>query len=217
MNLPRFKPRDGWHYGDPDYYGELLWVPFECKTESHSEAAHLVAFTPDLTSVVRDVTLGDYDAAWVAWNAMDGTVYMSSFDPVSEVRQYAFLTNPVQRLVLLRSIPLVTSTGASHPLRRVQGGAFSPNGHLYLSSDDKDDPSLSGVYGVDVESGTIHMHVAFEYHPGSIGDEIEGIDVNPSWPMYPGTQIHLSMVNYEVGANDTIYLKHFAISDTTKL
>lgn len=210
IELPRYKPRDGWHYGDPDYHNGWLWVPFE-----GPPGRRLTAFSDDLMSVVFDVALPDHaSAAWVAWNPADGTVYMSPLYDSNALRQYAVLTNPVQAVVLLRTIPLINIDGSPKTIVGVQGGAFSNNGHLYLSSNNEPSPLEAGFYGVDVESGTVVFHKYFENHPGWGGDEIEGIDVNPSWPMYAG-HIHISMI--DVGPDDDIYLKHFSINDISKL
>lgn len=218
-NMPETHYDDGyWHYGDPDFYNGFLWVPAE---SDQGSLPHLFAASPDLTQKIYDVPFPDGTPdgfrAWVAWNPTDGTLYATPwFDDVSEIRQYVFLSNPSPQLVLVRSVPLIDGVGNPVTIHRVQGGAFSQNGHLYLTADDRDNPSNAGFYGVDAESGTVHFHKHFAYNPGWLGDEIEGIDINSSWTMYPGTQIHISMIDGDA-VDDDIYLKHFSISDMSKL
>jgi hypothetical protein len=65
-----------------------------------------------------------------------------------------------------RRIQLRDAHGAPLRLERVQGGAFTPSGRLYLTSDTMD----GGIVGVDVDTGRRMLH----HH----------VDRQPKWPDY---------------------------------
>jgi hypothetical protein len=124
----------------------------------------------------------------------------------------------------------------------MQGGAFSPRGHLYIvngSGINKDNFNRykGGIWVFDVEEtgprlelGTLVNHsnqdnepgtFTFEYHPGDTwqGEEPEGIDI---WDLDQyivfsltplSGQIHVIMIdNYPDVNNDDLYFKHYSVT-----
>jgi hypothetical protein len=136
-------------------------------------------------------------------------------------------------------------TLAQTGLQRVQGGAFSPRGILYLSSEGYSVPDgrlsitfgndmPNGLLGFDANTGRLLESVPVEFTPGRTcvyvalfvdecfdsGDELEGLDfldvsTLSNAPAGITGQLHLIMGHNSLG-DDAIWFKHFTSADPGK-
>jgi hypothetical protein len=218
--FPDFK----FHYGDLDVANGKLFVPIE------SNIGRFLAVLRDDAPAdyhVRDMPLetiipmyGHSNFAWLAINPRDGLLYTSMTFDASSLRAYKILWPEGARtkveLAFARDIPLL-SNGQPLALKSIQGGAFSPNGHLYLVSGDPDNTAAGGIYGVDT-NGVVYEHIPFEYHPGGLSDEPEGIDFldldQRGSGMGKKGQLHMVMIDLDWSSPDDLYFKHFRVNDS---
>lgn len=224
-----FAPRvyvDGWpdqHYGDPDKVGDRIYIPLEDGAPVALTPALGVlnwpqtAETPTIVGRAPITDSEDNSASWVAVDPRDNLIYMSNFGDtggpgVTELRAYQLVTSPTFRLNLVKRVPLKNPDGTAKTLWRMQGGAFSSSGHLYLVSDDVVE-AASGIFGVDVESGRVHLRIGIPHTPGS--DELEGLTIDLAHGVYGGG-IHTFMNQITYPTDGNVYWHH-AISDGTKL
>lgn len=160
---------------------------------------------------------GNGEIPWVAINPKNGLLYTSAFT-ISPANPYL----PIQ--VFRRSfvgnqlvLTWVDDIIINQTINRVQGGAFSPSGKLYLVSDDRN-TSNGGIYAIDVNLRYVMARIPVMYNPGNLGDELQGItimDLAGKGSPYLG-QIHMLMIDIDLGKDD-VYFKHFGISDISKL
>ena len=149
------------------------------------------------------------DAPWCAINPADGHLYTSSFR-TGVVRKYRMSwIGSSLALTEVASITLRDSAGEPLILGRVQGGAFSDRGHLYLVSD----LNGQGIKGFALDTGRqrVNIPVHFEHD-----EELEGIDL---WDLdggqVPGIdgQIHLQMIDHDWWSDDDFFFKHYRVTE----
>jgi hypothetical protein len=217
------------HFGDGDFYQGHLFVPIE--TTVDQDWGQFVAIYNPVASY-RVYSLGtavptqlmplQMHFAWLAINPQDGIVFTATtFSGVSSLQTYKIESNLT--LTPLGSVPLKWADGQPLTLaNEVQGGAFSPNGHLYISVGTHDD--LHGVYAVDTD-GTLHGRTtAWWDHGPSLGflfspdgsEEVEGMDIL-DMSAYPASgmvgQIHMIKMNlYNWPKNDGLIFHHWKIN-----
>ncbi|MGE3510916.1 MAG: hypothetical protein AB7N65_18760, partial [Vicinamibacterales bacterium] len=102
---------------------------------------------------------------------------------------------------------LFRPNGSPMHLARVQGGAFSPAGHLYLTSD----VDGRGVVAIDMVCGRmVFAHAKADLPAGA---EMEGVTVwdldDDRAPSITG-QVHVVWLDDDVSADD-LYLSHFRV------
>ena len=137
--------------------------------------------------------------SWCAVNPWDGFLYSSTFDGVDRIHAY----DPATSFEHVRTLIL---TGP--PLGNVQGGCFSSNGHLYLTSD-----TSGRVYGFDIMSGESLGSIAVPYSPGGLdGEELEGIaiahlvDANGAKSL-----VHVMVLDNDITNEDDVFMKHYGL------
>ncbi|MCB9689317.1 MAG: hypothetical protein H6738_09680 [Alphaproteobacteria bacterium] len=209
------------HFGDPDEHGGFIYVP----VEKRSKTLPGVIAQFDLSMNFRGyATLSDNDAPWVAVDPTTGLLYTSSGGcDVQTVQVYTMSFDASGTLVGLAYTDERTLWDRGgvpvEPLNRVQGGAFSDRGNLYLSVDgrfgDTCPVGIAGVFGFEAQ--TLHKEVYFDvpYDPGN-GEELEGLDIrdltNAGAPGIGGP-LHLVMLDndewYQGTGTDDLYLKHY--------
>jgi hypothetical protein len=143
--------------------------------------------------------------SWCAINPWNGLLYSSSFDKVDCVYAY----DPANQFTH------VSTLGLGGPaLQAVQGGCFSGNGHLYLTSD-----GSGRIHAYDAMDGTALGSVPVPYSPGGLdGEELEGIGLGHlihvngrhSW-------VHVVVLDNDVTNKDDVYLKHFSVPNPENL
>ncbi len=214
--LPGFLGSLGYdHFGDPDEHQGHVYVPLE-------GAADGAIAQFDLALNFRGyATLVGPKAPWVAIDPTTGLLYTSAACDVSEVDVYTMsfaADGTLTGLSLVDHRTLWDHHSQALTLQRVQGGAFSDGGNLYLVSDGRygDGCPLgqAGVYGF--EGATFREEVWFDvpYDPGD-DEELEGIDVRDVAGLgTPGItgQLHVVMLDNDehwYGQDDDLYFKHY--------
>jgi hypothetical protein len=195
------------HYGDLDAVGKYLFIPVEHNVKASPDTRGPVYLgvvydtaPNDPNSTYYVVNYGQYLTElgaptrgwpsgipvvqnafpWLAVNPRDGRLY-SSADPGGLYSYQVHMPSPTDSGVYLTG-PVVYTPFQGGQLKILQGGVFSPNGHLYLVSQDTTfawllDEGLTfftndqygGIFGIDViayndsnyaASGTIHPMIA---------------------------------------------------------
>jgi hypothetical protein len=192
------------HLGDLDYSGGRLYVPLE------GSAPAIGVFDADLNYVTHAPLPEASDAPWCAVNPVNGHLYTSSFR-TSLVREHR-MTWSGAKLTLTPVASIVLRDGAGKPLSlmRVQGGVFSPRGHLYLVSD----VAGQGIKGFDLETGRQEVTIPVPFNGDD--EELEGVDI---WDLDGGAipgingQIHLQMIDHHWFSDDDFYFKHYQVTE----
>jgi hypothetical protein len=133
-------------------------------------------------------------------------LYSSNFDGVDRVHAY----DPKNGFLYKGALRL-----QGPPVGGVQGGVFSANGHLYLTSDvfvgqgaTQDIRAYSALNGAFL--GSCHV----PYSPGDLdAEEMEGLAIwaDPLWG-----HIHVVILDNDVSGDD-VMLKHFVVPDVSVL
>lgn len=110
------------------------------------------------------------------------------------------------------STPAIAVFDSNLKLDRIQGGAFSPKGHLYLVMD----VAGHGVKGFEVRSGRQYANIPVNFDPSwDTQEELEGIDIwdldNGAAPGVNG-QIHVLMLDNDLGS-DELFFKHYSVTN----
>ena len=129
VGIPQqFRQQQYNHFGDCDHYQGHIYVPLE--HESFIDPA-IVVFDSNLTLAWSGklATSGQRHAPWCAIHPWNGHVYTSEDDQVSSLYVYER-----QTLNFLGQFQLYDAHGRIETLSSIQGGCFSSNGHLYLTS-----------------------------------------------------------------------------------
>jgi hypothetical protein len=113
-------------------------------------------------------------------------------------------------LTPVASIVLRDRAGEPLSLTRVQGGVFSPRGHLYLVSDVPGE----GIKGFDLETGRQQATIPVPFDRDD--EELEGVDI---WDLdggpIPGIngQIHLQMIDHHWFSDDDFYFENYQVAE----
>lgn len=199
------------HMGDADFYNGRLYVPMEGSTPA------IAVFDSDLNYLTHTFIPGAVDAPWCAINPVDGLLYVSSFSNVSQVRKFQMQwVNGYMSLTEAGVVDLKDAYGNPIMLDRIQGGAFSPKGHLYLVMD----VAGHGVKGFEVRSGRQYANIPVQFDPSwSSAEELEGIDI---WDLDDGAapgvngQIHVLMLDNDWASADDLFFKHFSVTNAAE-
>jgi hypothetical protein len=200
----------GDHMGDPDHHEGLLYVPLE----GTSPPRILIFQGSNLNFIDSAPLTAQNDAPWCAINPLNGLLYSSPFnsDHLTVYKRLPIGNSHGGSIVLelehLYDFPLFDSQGSPVSLLRIQGGAFSPSGHLYLVSD----VDSGGVLGFDMTTGRKIFQRTKESLP--TGAEMEGItiwDVDPLSSPHIGGQIHVVWLQDEAIVDDDLYFSHFRV------
>jgi hypothetical protein len=227
--MPVWIPTNYVHMGDCDAYNGKLYIPVE--SDGKKRPALYVEVNASDLSLSSSGTNPDstvVDAPWVAINPKNGFLYTSDFN-TNFIRVYS-ISHQGQQLVLTEQshVNLLDQQGKPLTVYRIQGGAFSPSGKLYLSSDDAPDfgkPAIDhGIYGFQIGPNTarlqVHKVTPVNYADvvgANSGDEIQGITIwDMTWPSGNRNQIHHVTLDKDLGT-DEITFRHYALSDPSKL
>lgn len=130
----------GWnHLGDPAFHDGLLYVPLEKRDKKGD--AYLLVFDSELHERGRALFGAQTsDGPWCAVQPKTGLIYSSRYNdnwgPL-DLYLYEPTLSKTNGLTLksLGTMRLYDEQGDELEVRAIQGGAFSPSGHLYLVSD----------------------------------------------------------------------------------
>ncbi|HJQ37249.1 MAG TPA: hypothetical protein VKB93_08925 [Thermoanaerobaculia bacterium] len=144
-------PDDFEHFGDLDVHAGVLYVPLE----RNEGKPGIATYNTNLTLLATKELPDRKECPWCAVNPKNGLVYSSEFT-AGELRVYRpFLMS----VIPVGTIPLFDEEGRPLEIRSIQGGAFSPLGHLYLLSDEQD----GGIMGFDMITGRRVLHTLVDY------------------------------------------------------
>jgi hypothetical protein len=198
------------HLGDCDVHRGALYVAME-----GGRVARIGLFDLDLRfQCSAPLAAQGSSCPWCAVDPRTGLVYSSPFD-TDRVSVYRVVRGGARvGFQHLRDVPLLTDDGAPLTLERVQGGAFSRQGHLYLSSDCRD----GGISGIDIDSGRRRLHVTIPFDPGWPDNEvIEGltlVDLDKAGVPWLGGKLHVLVLSIRPEASDRIWLRHYDVSES---
>lgn len=169
--------RDGCnHLGDGEQFGGTLFVAVEkCPGDTGNGSDRIFAYDEDEYNNPRmGILTSQLYAPWVAINPVNGLMFSSDFNNVNKLFVYDRNFSNGDNLVPLYTVDLDLE------LNRVQGGAFSPDGVLYLSVDDEGEHGRNaGIHVYKIRSDNTAKKVRF-IHPNGFDpgpEEVEGITV----------------------------------------
>jgi len=194
-----FFPTDGYgdHIGDIDYYNGWIYAPFE-------PTLQVLMITPDFQSS-RMAHLQGADGGpppqkefpWCAINPWNSYLYSSDFYDVAQINSY----DPNDNFIYKGSLKLQV------PLKEVQGGCFSQNGHLYLSSSSSNDiRGYSVLNGAYLGSAAIQVDTSW-----NVAEEVEGMTIFIGVFNGKPTQVHVILLDNDKPDPDDIFLKHYTV------
>ncbi|MFC6980077.1 hypothetical protein [Microbulbifer taiwanensis] len=163
------------HLGDGEHFAGTLFVAVEkCPGETGSN--RIFAYDGGKYNNPRmGILASQVDAPWVAINPVGGLMFSSDFDNVNKLFVYDRNFSNGENLVPLYTIDLDLELNTG-----VQGGAFSPDGLLYLSVDDKGEHGRNaGIHVYRIKSDNTAEKIRF-IHPNGFDpgpEEVEGITV----------------------------------------
>jgi hypothetical protein len=148
------------HFGDCDFDHEtgFLYVPLE-----GADPPMVAMFDKELTFVGSAALSQAGGAPWCAVNPVNGLVYSSGFNSGGGPILLHVYQRSASGLALshLGTIELLGPAGETLNVEKIQGGAISPRGHVYLISDVKS----GGILGFDLVTGQQMMHQEVDYSP----------------------------------------------------
>jgi hypothetical protein len=225
--------RDYEHVGDIDYFEGFIYAPLELEVHGGPNAIGLL--DRDLNEVVIVPMPDNGTIPWLAIDPLTARLYTSGFN-ATELLVYDIVDpGPNLSLVQRASVPLrwpptLFSEPIANDVLRLQGGAFSPSGTLYLVSDINTTvasaalgpPFVGGIQAVVAETGVARFALA-SYHWPSLGDELEGLDFwdleNDRQPGTPGGmrgQLHMILLqnNLPGASDDQFTFEHLGTTGT---
>lgn len=204
-------PGDGCnHFGDITFYDRQLWAPLE----GCNDYARIYVYDEALRQLRFARLTTQRKTSWVAINPTNGLMYTSDNKDVShrEIKVYPRFFSDGEALTPLYTIEL------DRPLVTIQGGVFSAQGNLYLTS--SGDPAGIHVFHIEGRKATRVRHIApkgansgFPYY-----DEVEGItlwDLDHEDISAKG-QIHWILLNNNA-LNDQVSLRHVSVDYPARL
>ncbi|MGH9989313.1 MAG: hypothetical protein ACREAS_02650, partial [Nitrososphaera sp.] len=193
------------HVGPPSYFDKKIYVPVETGDAPLVWILDTELTTLDLAALRGTELSGQHKKMpWCAINPWNGLLYSSRFGggeddpvPVSEVHCY----DPAKSFDFKKSLKL-----QSLPISEVQGGCFSSNGHLYLTSGDEH------IHGYSVLNGSYlgSFHVPSDW---TGAEEMEGIAIGniPCKDTDVHVPVHVLVLDNDHPRTDSdIWLKHIA-------
>ena len=216
LPLPSSEPPP--HVGDIDYFNGIIYVPISTPDPPKVWEIDRNLVTQRITDLPAESVqyLG-----WCAINPWNGYLYTAQGgDGVVSVRAYD-PNNGYQRKQA-SDIHL-----GGDPVNEIQGGCFSSNGHLYLTSDKfvgnhngtKDIRAYSALNGEYLGRCPVdYDHEDWDwYEPDAGAEELEGIAI--CHLVHPGgdsTYVHVVILDNDAGPDD-VYMKRFAVPNPDAL
>lgn len=185
------------HVGDLDLFEGRLYVALEKPTG-------LMVLDADLNRLDyrRIHTPDGHTFAWCSIHPWNGLLY--TCDWVGAATAYAFDRTTAERR---RDADI----SLSRTIDRVQGGAFSPTGQLFLGTDDE---AHAGVHAYSASTGAHLDHLPVEVHHGAPKfEEVEGMCFGPRRLGGAERVIHVVLLDMDpIATGDDIFLKSYGSS-----
>lgn len=206
------------HFGDPDWCSlfqkPYLFVPIEHRKKRKfskigiysDESSNRLKYEGSLDLIPPD---NKKDAPWLAVHPKNGLIFTSLYKPINQLRVYRFLNTGI---AFYNYYYLYDNNGGSIEVKEIQGGCFSPSGHLFLFA--QSGTYNSGIYGFDMRTGRLSAFLYAEIHTGA-EQEFEGITV---WNLDLMTdtaeikgQIHAVLIDNVASHGLDFYFKHWRV------
>ena len=138
---------------------------------------------------------------WCAINPWNGWLYSSRFgDADQPAIGEVFAYDPDD------DFRHVATLGLGQGLKRIQGGCFTPNGHLLLTSDHTYD-----IHCYSVLNGAHRGRVGIQVDTGD-GEEVEGITVRRGVRTDGvDSEVHVVLLDNDFPSGDDVYFKHYSV------
>ena len=202
------------HMGDPDVFEDHLYVPLEANEADVPQPPRICLFDANSLAFRGSAILNAQGGVpWCAVHPVTGDLFSSAFDATQlQVYRRAVLADTAGQSVGLElthvgGFTLHDGGGARLDLARVQGGAFSAAGHLYLACDADD----HGVMAFDMVCGRRVFDIPKSSLPA--GSEVEGLTIlDLDDTQAPGIrgQVHMLWLNDDV-STDQMHFSHFRV------
>ena len=230
----KLKGQGYYHLGDCDYFEGRVYVPIEGGPKPL--VAPISVKGQQVVCRENDVIIltNQFEAPWCAFNPLNRLLYSSNFNvdhsglSVYRVEKTFSGLESSLKGEFVGTVPLFDQNSNSRTLQRVQGGVFSPLGHLYLVSDDG-----TGILGFDSLTGKQCAHIPVDYKPDlkglkgagadiigvgseNSGEELEGItlwDLDYGQAPHISGQIHLIMIDQFGSGDNDLYFKHYKVTN----
>ena len=189
------------HLGDLEYRDGELFVAGESNPN-----AILVFDAATLEFKRAMIASAQADMPWLAFTQGPKPLIVTSEFNASRLLFRDQATGELVSSVLLRC-----GNGNPTTIGRVQGGTVSPDGKLFLSSDD----SPGGIYGIDLFSGVVSTFVATPRKERTLGARDEELEGLAWWDLGKGGQLHLVLCHsfhVPVLAKDGVSLRSYAVT-----
>lgn len=192
------------HLGDIDFAGGLIYAAVEPRL--------LVArFTTEPRFLdVHPLRAGprgpvpQSDMPWCAINPLNGWLYSSNFSNVDRVFAY----DPQRAFAFCDELPL-----GGPPVERVQGGVFSANGRLYLTSDQSGD-----VRCYCAMNGAFFGARQIPYTPGALeAEEVEGIAIRAAPRADGAATVYVVVLDNDWPDRDDVFLVSYRVPEDLRL
>jgi hypothetical protein len=196
------------HLGDAEVHRDRLYVAME-----GTDPARVGMFDLDLTFTGSAAVTAQGDSCpWCAVNPHDGLLYSSPFDTDRLCAYERIADGDSFVLRHHHDVPLADQDGTPLRHERVQGGAFTDEGHLYLSSDHP----TGGIHGIDVTTGQRLVHRPLTL--SSESEVVEGLTIadlaDRPEPWLQGL-VHVLVLRRRDQQTDKASLVHFDLAGPT--
>ena len=200
IGIPSDLEKEGYnHFGDIDFYNGHLYIPIE--HENWERDPIVLVLDSNLVEIEHKALSKHRAAPWCAINPWNGYLYSSEFHNVSKLYAY----DPENDFEFITTLELKNPDGV---IDEVQGGCFSKNGRLYLTSD-----ITQEIRCYSVLNGCFMGSRKVLYNPDSPDYfEMEGITL---WRLIVDSapvQIHVGIRDNDWPDKDDLYLKHYSSS-----
>lgn len=207
-----------WHFSDLDHHQGKIYVA------SHGQGVAPVVSVYDAASLDF---LG-YDGiegggAWCAVNPRNGLLYEAeSYDDVGdgiELFVHRIHWDPSFRLEYLGKMPLFNGHGEKSTAYRLCGASFSPNGRLYIMSDDNRN-NRAKIIAFEMMTGRRMFRETIKYLPSwPDKEEFEGLcfhDVDGKGAPGISGQIHVELLDNDYSNDDDASILHYKSSKASQ-
>jgi hypothetical protein len=208
------------HIGPPNFYDNKIYVPVEPSACVWILDTNLNTLSVKPLGGKIGSTKQGASMPWCAINPWNGLLYSSKFgeppyweddpsgsgvgrlvdpDPVTEVHCY----DPQKNFAYVKSLTL-----EGEPLHKVQGGCFSDNGRLYLTSD-----YTQHIRAYNALNGAFLGYKWVDYDKSGLTytQEIEGICIVPVRYREGYTHVHIVVLENEKTSSDDFFFKHYSV------